>query len=106
MIFGEPLSPCGRSSEKNEKSATRFSGETVASARRLLLRYYPSTSSLIGQYEKELAHLLELRRENMHIFVEAARKTLQDLWDELFFSEEQMAEFTPAFTGNALFTVS
>jgi len=35
----------------------------------------------------------------MHIFVEAARKTLQNLWDELFFSEEQMAEFTPAFTG-------
>jgi protein regulator of cytokinesis 1 len=40
----------------------------------------------------------------MHIFVEAARKTLQDLWDELFFSEEQMAEFTPAFTGNAPFS--
>jgi protein regulator of cytokinesis 1 len=42
----------------------------------------------------------------MHIFVEAARKTLQDLWDELFFSEEQMAEFTPAFTGNAPFSRS
>ena len=78
----------------------------MASARRSSMPYVPSTSSLIGQYEKELAHLIELRRENMHIFVEAARKTLQDLWDELFFSEEQMAEFTPAFTGNALFIVS
>jgi Ase1/PRC1/MAP65 family protein len=35
----------------------------------------------------------------MHIFVEAARTTLQILWDELCYSEEQMAEFTPAFTG-------
>jgi hypothetical protein len=36
----------------------------------------------------------------MHVFVEAARRTLQNLWDDLFYSEEQMAEFTPAFTGN------
>jgi len=42
---------------------------------------------------------MELKRQNMHIFVDAARKTLQNLWDELFYSEEQMAEFTPAFTG-------
>src|SRR5204863_5693679 len=48
---------------------------------------------------KELASLMELKRQNMHIFVDAARKTLQNLWDELFYSEEQMAEFTPAFTG-------
>jgi hypothetical protein len=43
--------------------------------------------------------LAELKRQNMHIFVEAARENLQNLWDELYFSEEQMAEFTPAFTG-------
>jgi Microtubule associated protein (MAP65/ASE1 family) len=42
---------------------------------------------------------MELRRENMHIFVDAARENLQGLWDDLFYSEEQMAEFTPAFTG-------
>ena len=34
----------------------------------------------------------------MHVFVDAARATLQYLWDELFYSEDQMAEFTPAFT--------
>jgi len=45
---------------------------------------------------------MELKRQNMHVFVEAARKTLQNLWDELFYSEEQMAEFTPAFTGMSL----
>jgi len=51
------------------------------------------------QYERELAHMVELKRQNMHLFVEAARTTLQQLWDELYFSEEQMAEFTPAFAG-------
>lgn len=35
----------------------------------------------------------------MHIFIDAARVSLQTLWDELFYTEEQMAEFTPAFTG-------
>jgi len=35
----------------------------------------------------------------MHVFVEAARETLHQLWEELFYTEEQMAEFTPAFTG-------
>ena len=38
----------------------------------------------------------------MHIFVDAARNTLQRLWDELFFSEDQMADFAPAFTGISL----
>ena len=51
------------------------------------------------QFEKELGLLNELKRENMHVFVDAARATLQQLWDELYFSEEQMAEFAPAFTG-------
>jgi protein regulator of cytokinesis 1 len=37
----------------------------------------------------------------MHVFVEAARETLQNLWEELFYTEEQMAEFTPAFTGTS-----
>ena len=51
------------------------------------------------QFERELAQLIELKRQNMHVFVEAARETLQNLWEELFYTEEQMAEFTPAFTG-------
>jgi len=42
---------------------------------------------------------MELKRQNMHVFVEAARETLRQLWEELFYTEEQMAEFTPAFTG-------
>jgi Ase1/PRC1/MAP65 family protein len=58
------------------------------------------TFQLTLQFEKELAHLTELKRENMHVFVDAARSNLQHLWDELFFSEEQMSEFAPAFTGS------
>ena len=46
---------------------------------------------------------MELKRQNMNVFVEAARTTLQTLWDELFYSEEQMAEFTPGFTGISSF---
>lgn len=34
----------------------------------------------------------------MHIFVEDARQTLQQLWDSLYFSEDEMLEFTPAWT--------
>jgi protein regulator of cytokinesis 1 len=34
----------------------------------------------------------------MHIFIEDARQTLQRLWDSLYFSEDEMLEFTPAWT--------
>jgi len=50
------------------------------------------------QWEQELARLTEIKKANLHIFVEDARQTLQDLWDNLYFSEEEMLEFTPAFS--------
>ncbi|KAJ5648133.1 hypothetical protein N7490_004505 [Penicillium lividum] len=52
----------------------------------------------INEYEEELNRLNELKRQNMHLFVEDARVRLQDLWDSLFFSEEEMLDFTPAFS--------
>lgn len=52
----------------------------------------------INELEEELARLNELKRQNLHLFVEDARLRLQDLWDALFFSEEEMLEFTPAFS--------
>ncbi|RMZ71348.1 Microtubule associated (Ase1) [Pyrenophora seminiperda CCB06] len=52
----------------------------------------------INEYEDELARLNELKRQNLHIFVDEARLTLQDLWDALYFSEDEMLEFTPAFS--------
>lgn len=53
---------------------------------------------VIHEYEEELARLHELKRQNLHVFVEDARCRLQELWDGLFFSEEEMLEFTPAFS--------
>jgi protein regulator of cytokinesis 1 len=52
----------------------------------------------INEFEDELAKLNELKRQNLHVFVEDAREALQYLWDELFFSEDEMLEFTPAFS--------
>lgn len=52
----------------------------------------------INEFEDELARLNELKRQNMHLFVEDARVKLQNLWDALYFSEDEMLEFTPAFS--------
>ncbi|KAF2011457.1 hypothetical protein BU24DRAFT_281457 [Aaosphaeria arxii CBS 175.79] len=52
----------------------------------------------INEYEDELSRLNELKRQNLHLFVEEARVKLQELWDALYFSEEEMLDFTPAFS--------
>lgn len=52
----------------------------------------------INEFEDELARLNELKRQNLHVFVEDARCRLQELWDALYFSEDEMLEFTPAFS--------
>ena len=52
----------------------------------------------INDFEDELSRLNELKRQNLHIFVEDARFKLQELWDSLYFSEEEMLDFAPAFS--------
>ncbi|KAL2164315.1 hypothetical protein VTH06DRAFT_3531 [Thermothelomyces fergusii] len=52
----------------------------------------------INEFEDELERLNELKRQNLHVFVEDARCRLQELWDALYFSEDEMLEFTPAFS--------
>ncbi|KAL2271505.1 hypothetical protein VTJ83DRAFT_876 [Remersonia thermophila] len=52
----------------------------------------------INEFEDELGRLNELKRQNLHIFVEDARCKLQELWDALYLSEDEMLEFTPAFS--------
>ena len=52
----------------------------------------------INEFEDELSRLNELKRQNLHLFVEDARFKLQELWDSLYFAEEEMLEFTPAFS--------
>jgi protein regulator of cytokinesis 1 len=53
----------------------------------------------INEFEEELGRLNELKRQNLGLFVEEARIQIQGLWDGLYFSEEEMLEFTPAFSG-------
>ena len=55
----------------------------------------------INEFEDELARLEEMKRQNLHIFVEDARFKLQSLWDSLYFAEEEMLDFTPAFSGES-----
>ncbi|KKZ67580.1 hypothetical protein EMCG_06639 [[Emmonsia] crescens] len=52
----------------------------------------------INEFEDELSRLNELKRQNLHLFVEDARCRLQELWDSLYYSEEEMLDFTPAFS--------
>ncbi|RMX84130.1 hypothetical protein D0869_04795 [Hortaea werneckii] len=52
----------------------------------------------INEFEDELSRLNELKRQNLHLFVEDAQFKLQELWDGLYFSEEEMLDFTPAFS--------
>ncbi|TFA99426.1 Anaphase spindle elongation protein 1 [Trichoderma ghanense] len=52
----------------------------------------------INEFEDELGRLNEVKRQNLHIFIEDARVRLQELWDALYFSEDEMLDFTPAFS--------
>jgi protein regulator of cytokinesis 1 len=52
----------------------------------------------INEYEEELDRLNELKRQNLSLFVDEARIRLQELWDSLYFSEDEMMSFTPAFS--------
>ncbi|KAL7932136.1 microtubule associated domain-containing protein [Trichoderma chlorosporum] len=52
----------------------------------------------INEFEDELERLNDLKRQNLHIFIEDTRVKLQELWDALYFSEDEMLEFTPAFS--------
>ncbi|TKA76705.1 hypothetical protein B0A55_03935 [Friedmanniomyces simplex] len=52
----------------------------------------------INEHEDELHRLNELKRQNLHLFVEDARFKLQELWDNLYFSEDEMLAFPPAFS--------
>lgn len=52
----------------------------------------------VNEFEAELDRLNELKRQNLHLFVEDARYKLQELWDSLYLSEEEMLEFAPAFS--------
>ncbi|RPA79755.1 hypothetical protein BJ508DRAFT_210838 [Ascobolus immersus RN42] len=52
----------------------------------------------IQEMETEHERLMELKHQNLHIFVEDARAQLQELWDRLLFSEDEILAFQPAFS--------
>lgn len=54
--------------------------------------------SVLEEYQKELDRLNEKKRQHIHIFIQDARKRLQDLWAQLYFSEEETYSFTPAWS--------
>lgn len=50
------------------------------------------------QLEKELDRMLELKQDHLHIFVEDARELLAGLWEKLYFSEQEILHFSPAYS--------
>lgn len=52
----------------------------------------------INAFQDELARLNEQKKLHLHVFVEDARFKLQELWDSLYVSEEEMLDFAPAFS--------
>ncbi|KAF3930548.1 hypothetical protein ABW19_dt0202806 [Dactylella cylindrospora] len=46
-------------------------------------------------WESELSRLLEVKKQHMHIFIEEARHVLQDLWDSLYYTDDEMYAFEP-----------
>lgn len=40
--------------------------------------------------------MMQLRQEHLHIFVENAREALAELWEKLYFSEDEILYFSPA----------
>jgi protein regulator of cytokinesis 1 len=47
-----------------------------------------------SQYNAELARMLEVKAENMAIFIHREREEIISLWDGLFYSDEQRAHFS------------
>lgn len=42
--------------------------------------------------------MLELKQEHLHIFIEDARELLAELWKKLYFSEQEILHFSPAYS--------
>ncbi|EGX51388.1 hypothetical protein AOL_s00054g458 [Orbilia oligospora ATCC 24927] len=56
--------------------------------------------SVIQNWENELERLLEVKKEHMHIFISDARTTLQEMWDVLYYTEDEMYDFTAAWSSS------
>ncbi|RPA99845.1 hypothetical protein L873DRAFT_1789307 [Choiromyces venosus 120613-1] len=73
-------------------------GVEPADRKRFLAQNRGFGLKVIRELEAELDRLLELKRENLQLFVEDARQVLQDLWDKLYFSDDEIMQFQPAMS--------
>lgn len=53
--------------------------------------------NVLEAFEIEHNRLQDKKREHIHIFIQDARDRLQELWTQLYFSEEETFCFTPAW---------
>uniref|UniRef100_A0A060T6T2 ARAD1C22858p n=1 Tax=Blastobotrys adeninivorans TaxID=409370 RepID=A0A060T6T2_BLAAD len=53
---------------------------------------------VLEAYERELERLREKKRQNIGLFIQDARVNLEQLWDKLYYSDNERMEFIPAFT--------
>lgn len=52
------------------------------------------------QLERELAHLEELKRQNIERFIVSVREDLQGWWDRCYVSENERREFAPYYAAS------
>jgi protein regulator of cytokinesis 1 len=52
---------------------------------------------VLEAFERENERLQKKKREHINVFIEDARETLHELWRQLYFSEDDINQFTPAF---------
>lgn len=53
--------------------------------------------TVLEAFELENERLQKKKREHINVFIEDARETLHELWRQLYFSDEDTSQFTPAF---------
>ncbi|KAF8421076.1 microtubule associated protein [Tirmania nivea] len=64
---------------------------------RFLATHRGVSLKVMSEIESEYERLSQLKKDNLHIFVDEARTTIQTLWDQLYYSEDEMLEFEAAF---------
>ncbi|KAL1919901.1 uncharacterized protein VTP21DRAFT_1833 [Calcarisporiella thermophila] len=57
------------------------------------------STGVIEAYNQELKTMTRLKKENVAMFIESAREELAELWDTLYYTQEERRRFMPAFCG-------
>lgn len=62
-------------------------------------------SPVYPQYEAELERMQQVKAENMAMFIQREREDIINLWDELYYSEDERASFDLLHCGESLRTM-